>query len=112
MAAQVQGKTKISLADQGAVLAMNVLKDNDYFGVFAVDTKVHEVVPLARLQERQQLQQRILGIDSSGGGVYIFTSLVAASRALREVNSQIKHLILFFYAPAPDENFARETVQP
>ena len=24
---------------------MNVLKDNDFFGVFAVDTKVHEVVP-------------------------------------------------------------------
>ncbi len=108
MAAQVQGKTKISLADQGAVLAMNVLKDNDYFGVFAVDTKVHEVVPLARLQERQQLQQRILGIDSSGGGIYIFTSLVSASRALREVNAQIKHVILFSDAADAEEKFAGE----
>ena len=108
MAAQVQGKTKISLADQGAVLAMNVLKDNDYFGVFAVDTKVHEVVTLARLQERQQIQQRILGIDSAGGGIYIFTSLVAASRALREVNAQIKHLILFSDAADAEEKFAGE----
>src|SRR5260370_7650861 len=99
MAAQVQGKTKISLADQGAVLAMNVLKDNDYFGVFAVDTKVHEVVPLARLQERQQLQQRILGIDSSGGGIYIFTFLVAPSRAFREVNLHIKQSFLFSDPP-------------
>jgi Ca-activated chloride channel family protein len=108
MAAQVQGRTKISLADQGAVLAMNVLKDNDFFGVFAVDTKVHEVVPLARLQERQQLQQSILGIDSSGGGIYIFTSLVAAARALREVNAQIKHLILFSDAADAEEKFAGE----
>ncbi|MBV8350911.1 MAG: VWA domain-containing protein, partial [Verrucomicrobia bacterium] len=112
MAAQVQGKTKISLADQGAVLAMNVLKDNDYFGVFAVDTKVHEVVPLARLQERQQLQQRILGIDSSGGGIYIFTSLVAASRAMREVNAQIKHVILFSDAADAEEKFAGEMGEP
>jgi hypothetical protein len=100
------------LADQGAVLAMNVLKDNDYFGVFAVDTKVHEVVPLARLQERQQLQQRILGIDSSGGGIYIFTSLVAASKALREVNAQIKHLILFSDAADAEEKFAGEMGEP
>ncbi|MBV8417953.1 MAG: VWA domain-containing protein, partial [Verrucomicrobia bacterium] len=112
MAAQVQGKTKISLADQGAVLAMNVLKDNDYFGVFAVDTKVHEVVPVARLQERQQLQQRILGIDSSGGGIYIFTSLVAASRAMREVNAQIKHVILFSDAADAEEKFAGEMGEP
>jgi Ca-activated chloride channel homolog len=112
MAAEVQGKTKISLADQGAVLAMNVLKDNDYFGVFAVDTKVHEVVPLARLQERQQLQERILGIDSSGGGIYIFTSLVAGSKALREVNAQIKHLILFSDAADAEEKFAGEMGEP
>ena len=112
MAEQVQGKTKISLADQGAVLAMNVLKENDYFGVFAVDTKVHEVVPLARLQERQQIQQRILGIDSSGGGIYIFTSLVAASRALREVNAQIKHVILFSDAADAEEKFAGEMGEP
>jgi Ca-activated chloride channel homolog len=112
MAAEVQGKTKISLADQGAVLAMNVLKDNDYFGVFAVDTKAHEVVPLARLQERQQLQQRILGIDSSGGGIYIFTSLVAAAKALREVNAQIKHLILFSDAADAEEKFAGEMGEP
>jgi len=112
MAEQVQGKTKISLADQGAVLAMNVLKDNDYFGVFAVDTKVHEVVPLARLQERQQLKQRILGIDSSGGGIYIFTSLVAASRAMREVNAQIKHVLLFSDAADAEEKFAGEMGEP
>ncbi len=53
MTAQVQGQTKMSLADQGAVFAMNVLQPKDYFGVLAVDTRAHVVVPLAQLATRQ-----------------------------------------------------------
>lgn len=108
MAAPVQGRTKISLADQGAVLAMDVLKDNDYFGLFAVDTKVHQVVPLARLQDRPTLLPKILGIDSAGGGIYIYTSLLEAFKVMRDINAQIKHVILFSDAADAEEKFAGE----
>ncbi len=46
MTAPVAGVTKIALADQGAVFAMNALQPKDYFGVVAVDTRPHTVVPL------------------------------------------------------------------
>jgi uncharacterized membrane protein len=108
MAAPVQGRTKISLADQGVVLAMDVLKDNDYFGLFAVDTKVHQVVPLGRLQDRQTLLPKILGIDSAGGGIYIYTSLLEAFKVMRDINAQIKHVILFSDAADAEEKFAGE----
>jgi Ca-activated chloride channel homolog len=108
MAAQVQGKTKITLANQGAVLALDVLKENDYFGVYAVDTKVHQIVPLGRVQDRQNVQQQILGIESAGGGIYIYTSLLEASKAMRDINAQIKHVILFSDSADAEEKFAGE----
>ena len=48
MTAQAGGQTKISLADQGAALALNVLGARDYFGVLAVDTRAHVIAPLER----------------------------------------------------------------
>jgi len=108
MGAQVQGQTKMALANQGAVLAMNVLKDRDYFGMFAVDTVVHRTVPLSRISGRAAIEQRILSVVAGGGGIYIYTSLVEASRALREVNAKIKHIILFSDAADAEEKFAGE----
>ncbi len=60
MTALVQGQTKISLADMGAVFAMNVLQPKDYFGVLAVDTKVHTVAPLQQHVSRAPIEQKIL----------------------------------------------------
>jgi len=108
MGAQVQGQTKMALANQGAVLAMNVLKDRDYFGLFSVDTVVHQTVPLARISSRNAIEQRILSVVAGGGGIYVYTSLVDASQALRDVNARIKHVILFSDAADAEEKFAGE----
>lgn len=108
MAAIVQGQSKISLADQGAVLAMNVLQPKDLFGVTAVDTVVHSVVPLGRLDDRPSAEQKIMSITSAGGGIYIYTSLVDAFQQLRDVNAKIKHVILFSDAADAEEKSAGE----
>ena len=42
MTTQVAGQTKMSLADQGAALALNVLSARDYFGVLAVESIITE----------------------------------------------------------------------
>src|SRR5205085_4571377 len=60
MTAQVAGQTKISLADQGAVYAMNVLQPRDYFGVTAVDTRPHVVAPLVQIASKGCIEQKIL----------------------------------------------------
>ena len=108
MTAQVGGVTKMSLADQGAVYAMNVLQPRDYFGVTAVDTRPHVVAPIAQLSSRSGLEQKILSITAGGGGIYIYTSLVDAFQQLRDIPARIKHIILFSDAADAEEKAAGE----
>ncbi len=108
MTAQVGGVTKISLADQGAVFAMNVLQPRDYFGVTAVDTRPHVVVPIAPIGAKGGAEQKILSITAGGGGIYIYTSLVDAFQQLRDVPARIKHVILFSDTADAEEKAAGE----
>ena len=108
MSAQVAGQTKMSLADQGAALALNVLGARDYFGVLAVDTRAHVIAPLAKHGAKEPVVQKILSITAGGGGIYIYTSLAESLQALRDVNARIKHVILFSDAADAEEKSAGE----
>ncbi len=108
MTAQVAGQTKMSLANQGAALAMNVLQPRDYFGVTAVDTRPHVVAPLAQVSSKGGIEQKILSVTAGGGGIYIYTSLVDAFQQLRDVPARIKHVILFSDAADAEEKGAGE----
>lgn len=108
MATETQGQTKMSLADQGAALALAVLGPRDYFGVLAVDTRAHVAVPLARVENREAVQAKIMSITADGGGIYIYTTLLEAFAALREVDARVKHLILFSDAADAEEKVAGE----
>ena len=108
MTAPVAGTTKIALADQGAVLAMNVLQSKDLFGLTAVDTQVNSVVPLGRIAAKGANEEKILSITAGGGGIYIFTGLVDAFRVMRGASAKIKHVILFSDAADAEEKAAGE----
>jgi uncharacterized membrane protein len=108
MTATTAGQTKISLADQGAVFAMNALQPKDYFGVVAVDTKPHTVVPLSPISAKGAAEQKIMSINAGGGGIYIYTSMVEAFQQLREVPARVKHLLLFSDAADAEEKAAGE----
>ena len=108
MTAPVAGVTKIALADQGAVFAMNALQPKDYFGVVAVDTKPHTVVPLEQITAKAAAEQKIMTINAGGGGIYIFTSLVEAFQQLRDIPARVKHCILFSDAADAEEKAAGE----
>ena len=108
MTAMVAGQTKMSLADQGAVFAMNALQPKDYFGVTAVDIRPHVVVPMQQLTSKGAAEQKITSITAGGGGIYIYTSLVDAFQQLRDIEARVKHLILFSDAADAEEKFAGE----
>ncbi len=108
MTAMVGSQTKISLADQGAVFAMNALQPRDYFGVVAVDIRPHTVVPLAPIAAKGASEQKILSITAGGGGIYIYTSLAEAFQQLRDVSARVKHLLLFSDAADAEEKVAGE----
>ena len=102
------GATKISLADQGSVLAMNVLQAKDLFGLTAVDTQVNSVVPLGRLGNKGANEQKILAITAGGGGIYIYTGLADAVRVMHDAQAKIKHVILFSDAADAEEKTSGE----
>lgn len=108
MSASVQGQTKMSLANQGAALALGVLQAKDQFCLTAVDTKINLVAPLARVGSRQAIEQKILSITAGGGGIYIYTALLDAFQRLRDANAKIKHVILFSDAADAEEKFSGE----
>jgi uncharacterized membrane protein len=108
MTAMVGGVTKITLADQGAVLAMNVLQPRDYFGVTAVDIRPHVVVPMAQIGSKAGNEQKILSITAGGGGIYVYTALVDAFSQLRDIPARVKHLILFSDTADSEEKVAGE----
>jgi uncharacterized membrane protein len=108
MTAQVQGVPKMSLANQGAALALNVLQAKDYFGVLAVDTRAHTIAPLQQHPSKAAVEQRILSINAGGGGIYIYTSLAEAFQMLRDVPARVKHVIVFSDAADAEEKVGGE----
>ncbi|PTX96850.1 hypothetical protein DB345_06615 [Spartobacteria bacterium LR76] len=106
MSAMAGGQTKMSLANEGASLALEVLQARDLFGVFAVDTRVQQVVPLASASDKTGAARRIAGITSGGGGIYVYTSLAEAFPVLRDAQAKIKHIILFADAADAEEKSA------
>jgi len=110
MSAPAGSTTKISLADEGSAMALDVLQNKDLFGLFAVDTHVQEVVPLGKIVDRQGAARRIAGITAGGGGIYIYTSLAEAFPRLRDVQAKIKHIILFSDAADAEEKNGGEAL--
>ncbi len=108
MTAQVGGQTKMALANQGAVFALNVLQPRDQFGVTAVDTRVHVVTPLQPVASKSAVEQKLLAVTAGGGGIYVYTSLADAFQRLRDVSARIKHVILFSDAADAEEKAAGE----
>jgi uncharacterized membrane protein len=108
MTALVQGQTKMSLANQGAVFALNVLQPKDYFGVLAVDVRAHTVAPLAQHGAKEPVAQKIMTVTAGGGGIYIYTSLVEAFAQIRDVPARIKHVIVFSDAADAEEKSGGE----
>lgn len=96
MGEQVEGGlTKMDLADQAAVAAMQTLNEDDFLAVAEVDTQVYWTVPLQPVKNKEAMARAILSIQSTGGGIYVYTGVEAAYEKLKSVEAGIKHVILF-----------------
>lgn len=103
MAAQAGNVTKMDLANRATSELMTLLKPDDDFGVIAVDSEVHEVLPLAKVSTFSHAQAKILAIESMGGGIFTYTALHSATNALLKSKAQVRHLILFADASDAEE---------
>ena len=96
MAASVGGgRTKMDLANLGSAEVLNLLSDRDELAVFAVDSEAHEVLPLVSASEARKRVSSILGIQSMGGGIFVYEALAAAVESLKDSRASIRHVLLF-----------------
>ncbi|MCC5843605.1 MAG: VWA domain-containing protein [Verrucomicrobia bacterium] len=90
------GATKMSLANEGAAQAIDLLGDMDAVTVFAVDTQPHLMVPLTTLGgNRSDIAAAVRRIQSSGGGIYVYEGLKAGWEELQKAQQGQRHIILF-----------------
>ena len=104
------GRQKIDLADLGTVQVLDLLSPMDEIGVFAVDTEAHEIVPMDSVEHNQSYRDKILHIDSLGGGIYIYEALVASAKMISTAQAQTKHIILFADASDSEQSAHYEDV--
>jgi len=99
------GKTKMDLANIGTVQVLDLLSATDEFGVIAVDSAPHTVLDLASAEGQQNalFRNKILKIESMGGGIYVYEALKAASQMLMKASAANRHIILFSDAQDSEE---------
>lgn len=87
---------KMDLADEGAARAIELLGDNDFASIFAVDSEAHKMSPLVAVgPNRGTLQTVARRVRSSGGGIYVYTGLKGAWEELKNARVGQRHIILF-----------------
>ena len=99
------GKTKMDLANIGTVQVLDLLSPTDEFGVIAVDSSPHTVLNLDSVERQQNalFRNKILKIESMGGGIFVYEALKAASKMLLKANAANRHVILFSDAQDSEE---------
>jgi len=98
------GHTKMHLANEGAARAVELLGDGDAVTVYAVDSEAHQICKLLNVgTSRGELVNRIRRIESTGGGIYVYTGMKAAWEELKKADVEQRHLILFSDAGDSEE---------
>ncbi|HTI49515.1 MAG TPA: vWA domain-containing protein, partial [Planctomycetaceae bacterium] len=97
------GRPKMDLANLGAVEAIRLLSPGDSVAVIAIDSSPHLIQKLIPVEDTSSITNRVLRIESMGGGIFVYEALVAAGRQLMDAEQSTKHIILFSDANDSEE---------
>ena len=87
------GATRLDLAKEGALRALDLLQQQDWLGVIAFAGWPEWVVRLNPVLEKKPAAGRILGLES-GGGTAIAPALREAHDALASAPARLRHAVL------------------
>ena len=85
--------SKIVLAREAAARSVELLRDDDTFGFIAFDDQVWDVIPVAKLEDKDAAIEKILSV-SVAGGTDIYPGMKKAYDDLANLDLQRKHIIL------------------
>lgn len=96
-ATTASGKQKIELAARATADVFDLLTDNDQMGVIAVDSAPHTIVEMNTVTNLTNADRnRMLSINSMGGGIYVYEGLLAGVKMLTDnAEAGARHIILF-----------------
>jgi hypothetical protein len=105
MTAPGTGRTKMSLADDGAARSIELLGESDFVAVIPVDSAPHPLSDglVAVGPNRQRLISATRRVTSGGGGIFCYTGLKAAWSMLEGAEVGQRHVILFADAMDAEE---------
>ncbi|MBX5480795.1 MAG: VWA domain-containing protein [Myxococcaceae bacterium] len=96
------GRTKMQLAGEGAVAALQLLNEEDEASVDVVDTEVHELVPMTAVKDGLPYN-KVAQAFSGGGGIYVGVALEEGRRKILESHKATRHVVLFADANDSEE---------
>ncbi len=96
------GRTKMELAAEGVVGALQLLNERDEASVHMVDTEPHEVFPLSSVADGLPLGKVARGF-SGGGGIFVGVGLRTGAKEILKSDKPTRHVLLFSDA-ADSEN--------
>jgi len=103
MGAVVGDRTKMELANLASAEVLKLLSPLDEFGMLAVDTTAHVIVDLVSVREKADILNRVLSIQSMGGGIYVYEALATAASMLQDSGAGSRHILLFADAADAEE---------
>lgn len=84
---------KIEICKSAAIATAELLSTDDYIGIYAFDSQVHEIVPMTKVTSTSAIANQI-SLLGSGGGTNIYPGMVMAREELNSVKTKIKHMIV------------------
>lgn len=104
------GRTKMKLAGEGAIAALELLNPNDEASVDMVDTVPHELFAMQPVSAGLPLNEIASGF-SGGGGIFVGVGLETAARQIEKSSKPTRHIVLFSDAMDSEEpGTYRETI--
>lgn len=96
------GRTKMELAAEGVVGALQLLNERDEASVHMVDTSDHEIFSLRPVASGLPLDKVAKGF-SGGGGIYVGVGLRTAKKEILRSGKPTRHVLLFSDAADSEE---------
>ncbi len=103
MAMSIGNMTKMDMANLATLEVFRLMTPLDEFGVIAIDSQPHTVIPLSPVSDINRGEAKIRSIESMGGGIFTYTALHAATTELLKSKAKIRHLLLFADANDAEE---------